>query len=503
MSSTCATHVVADPKNGVVTPVYSDRQVVRASDLTLDRASHAQELARMRRLMHGWGVVSGFEMIRDDEVLDTITLGPGYAVAPNGAEIFMPEPVQLTDLEKRIKALCAPGSEECEHLTEDAQMKARAEDVAAKAALGAWLIARPAFDESDPRAGVPQGCENPGNLQLPTRHCHMVRLELLCELPPELILKPPKCSEVEQYICLGPGRGEPVPNPYPGNLGDARDCIVLGYLHYGQITVDAITHLDVLGHGFTPFYLMRRTLLPTAVLQDYLHACVCTFLHARPAEEEAEEPDSDTPVGGGGFVIGRTARNWEEVYGDRWHLREDIEIIPGAEPELPDTGDIDPVPEYLEELIRRKEGLETAGIGGPEDFLRADVLDIVTATGMSPDVVLETKKEIALIESEWAIEDSGPAVSDNWRDFNVRMFDGGVSTNWNATETPAAFESVAEQPLLTRVAESPAVLEEAGLNGPKDVLEMGDRQLAITLGVSEGVARAIKTDMMRFTPVMG
>lgn len=51
--------ILAQAKNAVVTPLYFDRQVIQAEDLNLDRTSHDRELARMRRILHGWGVVAG------------------------------------------------------------------------------------------------------------------------------------------------------------------------------------------------------------------------------------------------------------------------------------------------------------------------------------------------------------------------------------------------------------------------------------------------------------
>ena len=125
-------HLLADPRNGVVTPVYSDRQVVRASDLTLDRESHDAALARMRRLLHGHGIVSGLVPEARETAPDEIRLSPGYAVAPSGAEIFLPEPVLLRDLAARIAAVCGPGGTPCEDVTEAAQRKARAARVAAE-----------------------------------------------------------------------------------------------------------------------------------------------------------------------------------------------------------------------------------------------------------------------------------------------------------------------------------------------------------------------------------
>ena len=482
------THVVADPKNGVVTPVYSDRQVVRASDLTLDRESHEAALARMRRLLHGWGIVSGFVPRVPEGEIDVLKLSPGYAVAPSGAEVFLPQEVTLTDLVDRIMKLCGPAEPDCGDITEEAQAKAKAARAAASATVGAWLIARPAFDPTDPRPGVPEGCENPGNMQLPTRHCHMIRLELLCTLPKEKILPQPRCAAVTPYICADVETGQTVPYPYPSDPGGVDDYVVIGYLRLVRKTEDALTHVKFLGFGVEPILEHRRFVLPNAVLQDWMQACLCPILRKKPDE-------TDTPANPGGG-----SRPWREF------LERADALSPGlvaVNPDiLPDDGVTDPPRELLRER-GRLEDLEAVGILGPEAFLRADIEDLVLKTGLPAETVLTFKKDIVASEALWKTEASAPAVSESWEDFSVVMFDGGVSNDWNATDTPAARDSVKEQPLLTSIAASPEVLKEKGLAGPADVLAVGDVALAEKLGVSVSEASAVKVDLMRFTGLMG
>src|SRR3954454_14094052 len=90
-------------KNGTNRPLHQDRQVLRASDLTLEQATQDQMLARARRHLHGWGVVSGFvPTVAESNVLQ---VGPGYGLTPLGDELFLPQQVALNDVITAL-ALC-------------------------------------------------------------------------------------------------------------------------------------------------------------------------------------------------------------------------------------------------------------------------------------------------------------------------------------------------------------------------------------------------------------
>lgn len=483
MTSQDCVHVLADPKNGVVTPLYSDRQVIRASDLTLDRASHDAALARMRRLLHGWGIVSGFDPVAMPSQ-DAVTLGAGYAVAPSGAEIFLPEPVVLKDLHSRVMLLCGPGDQGCEDITEAAQMSSLVRGIAASASLGAWLIARPATNAAEPRPGVPQGCENPGNMQLPTRLCHMVQLELLCELPPEKLLTVPTCAEVDPYVCGTGKQGQVLANPFPQPAADAEDYVVICYLQLRDGLVE-------------PVLQNRRTLLPVSVLQDWLRACVCPVVHA--PQPVVTPPDEDDPVLGEpprGPVVG-----WDVYIPD---IEPADRYVGGTAPDivLPDDGHTDPPPFIYRERDRIRR-MPRLGIDGPEKFMEMDVADIVILTGMSAATVLSIRQELVTSADLWVAETGEVPVSRTWDDFNSAMSGNGVSTRWGATDVAPVINSVKEQPFITRLVASPAELTAKGLDSPAAILAKDNAALADILGVSPEDAAAVKTDLMRFTPLMG
>ncbi|MEV4351507.1 hypothetical protein AB0J83_44190 [Actinoplanes sp. NPDC049596] len=169
---------IARAHNGIATPLYFDRQVVRADDLTLDRSSHDAELARIRGFLHGWGVVSGLVPAVTTAGVPRLTVSPGYGVTPPGEEVYLAEPVVVDgDIAALVRKHCGPGAPGCELTPAGAGREIEDADVIA------WLVARPVRTPSAPRAGVPAGCAHPASALSPTRACHGVSLELHCTAP--------------------------------------------------------------------------------------------------------------------------------------------------------------------------------------------------------------------------------------------------------------------------------------------------------------------------------
>src|SRR5712671_5006476 len=103
-------------RNGANRPLHQDRQVLRAGDLSLEQATQDAMLARARRYLHGWGVVSGFLPEVEDKAL---RIGPGYGVAPFGDELFLPEAVSLRDAAELAVTYCGPGAVGCAIIEEN------------------------------------------------------------------------------------------------------------------------------------------------------------------------------------------------------------------------------------------------------------------------------------------------------------------------------------------------------------------------------------------------
>jgi hypothetical protein len=421
--------------------------------------------------------VSGFVPTAEG---DRIKLTAGYAVAPSGAEIFMPDTVELGDMFARIMETCGPNSPGCDLISDEAKAAGQAKMKLASISAGAWLIARPASNESEPRAGVPQGCAHPGNVLLNTRRCHLVQLELICTLPDDKLIKPAQCDNVDGYVCVNPKFGELNPFPYPGAPGNEDDFVVLGYLSLTE-------------NGLNVSLPHRRAILPTSVLQDWMQSCVCPITHNIPEEVLPDTlPDESTPPDKG--------NTWTHYYYLEALLTEEV-VAEEINDLTPDIEFSKNVPFMARELARVKK-FPGFGIDGPETFLNMDVETLVVMTGLPGDDILKMKEELVATSERWATENTVLPVSTNWSEFNTTMAEAGVSTSWKSTETTAAKGSLSTPPLLTDVVTSSAELTEKGLTGPADVLSKSDAELAITLSITEVEASAIKTDMMRFVPIM-
>lgn len=250
---------IATSQNDVVTPLYFDRQIVRAADLMLDRASHDEELERMRRLLHGWGVVAGFAFLKTDTNKGMLVIGKGYGITPNGHEIYLTQSVELTELVKRLDECCGPDSAGCDIVDEAERL--RIAENHAKGFTEGWLVARPYHADSDYRAGVPDGCQHPANALLPARRCEGIRFDIVCTLGFPHVQTPKSCEELTEWMCKVPATGR-LPLPMPGKVADEDDFLVLAKIKI-EDGKQAITYED------------RRLRLPVSVIQDWVSACMC------------------------------------------------------------------------------------------------------------------------------------------------------------------------------------------------------------------------------------
>lgn len=278
MADTPKCEPLATSLNGVVTPLYFDRQIVRAEDLMLDRSSHDAELARMRRLLHGWGIVAGFALVRAEEETQTVTVTPGYGVTPNGNEVYLTQAVELPHLLESLQLCCGTGMPGCEIVDEDARKLA--EEMASYGWVQGWLIARPYHRDGDLRPGVAEGCGHPANALLPTRRCEGTTFDIVCSLPYPHIQDRLTCDTLTEWMCRTPEQGrEPLPLPAP--VADCDDYLVIGRVTFYERTFECT-------------YANRRPLLPVSLLQDWVTACMCGIdsprgvvagpAHAAPAE---------------------------------------------------------------------------------------------------------------------------------------------------------------------------------------------------------------------------
>nr|WP_298248520.1 hypothetical protein [uncultured Halomonas sp.] len=342
---------LAEARNGVVTPLYFDRQIIRAEDLTLDRASHDHELARMRRILHGWGVVAGLiPKIHDD----SLTLSGGYGITRTGAEIYLTEALTVTNIASRVWGCCGPGDVTCEaiSLEERRNGDARLET----GTVTAWLVARPTQATGSLRSGIAEECAHPANDLSPSRVYAGLSIGLLCELPPGFIPAKRDCKKLPPFFCDDPVAMLPMP-PEP----TAQDnLLVLGRIVAGPESA-----------MFTP--QDRRSVLPLSLLQDWLQSCRCQ------AQTDPDQP-SDTPEPGDADSV-------------IWDREPDLKLSDAADrlvgngfrrrrlpPEKPDTRPA--VPELLTDP-RIHEQLDRAGITTVGELFAIDNAKLAQTLGVT------------------------------------------------------------------------------------------------------------------------
>jgi hypothetical protein len=73
-------------------PRYFTGKLLTAEDLELEQRYHLERRRLLNRMLHGAGIVSGLGVTAGS---DSVTVGPGFALDPEGREILICEPRQL------------------------------------------------------------------------------------------------------------------------------------------------------------------------------------------------------------------------------------------------------------------------------------------------------------------------------------------------------------------------------------------------------------------------
>lgn len=276
--------------NGVTRPRYFDRQVVRAEDLTLEQQFRDRQARRLNRYLHGWGVVCGFTVEAKEEL---VKVGAGYAITPLGDEIYMSDAVKIDDLGELVEAAgCDCGKVDCEDpdvldpVPENGKV-AVGSSIEETAASGegstdkradtksVYLIARPQSHPADPRPAMPKGCGHPGNHMHPSRDCHKVCIEVVCELAPPHLPVEENCQILQSLICAPAGQ-RPV-LPMPPAVPDSANYVVIAELQFLRNRLLSVSPGP------------QRALLPVEVLQEWLR-CLCLGRGVREVLVTPTEP---------------------------------------------------------------------------------------------------------------------------------------------------------------------------------------------------------------------
>lgn len=93
---------------------YFSRQLITADDFTKDQHFYREKRRLHNRLLHGWGIVCGLE-VKSNKISGAplnVTICPGYALSPQGDEIYVPTEIQF-DLERCIVGQSSPCHSPC------------------------------------------------------------------------------------------------------------------------------------------------------------------------------------------------------------------------------------------------------------------------------------------------------------------------------------------------------------------------------------------------------
>ena len=465
---TCA--VLADPKNGVVTPLYFDRQVIRATDLTLDRASHDAELARMRRLMHGWGVVSGLIPTVEGSG-DIIHLSPGYGISPTGQEVFLSQEISLKEVRERMVACCAGQQPGCDLIDEKSMKKAKA--ISAETLITAWLIVRATSQDSTLRPGVPAGCAHPANALLPSRRCNGIQVELLCDLPDTRVLPTPECSDFTDYFCPSNKHPNGAMYPYPPLPGAVDDYLVLGRLQLFKQELQ-----------FHP--VNRRAVLPVSVMQDWLISCFCPLLDIpQPVPTPDPGPKPDTGFDWSTFLD----KLHDSGIAIEWQDRG-----PSPNPEFADLR----APPMVAESKELFESVSALGHIGPADFIKTKPKKLAEGLGVDPLLASSFQSDLARYARFWTGKRPKVA-SPSWKQLADLMAKSGITSEWSTADGVPEFEDLQTGPVLAKLIPDPSSLDDLGFNSPADLFGINTNVLAEKLNIGVELAQTIRGDLARFS----
>ena len=116
-------------------PLFAAGQTLTAADLTALQSYVAGKNRLHNRFLHGWGVVCGLEVVCDD-CEGSVTINPGYAIDPCGADIVVGQPTRF-DVVGAIRDCLIQGRPK----TGDCDPWLPPPDPGCKDALGYWCVA--------------------------------------------------------------------------------------------------------------------------------------------------------------------------------------------------------------------------------------------------------------------------------------------------------------------------------------------------------------------------
>jgi len=142
--------------NGLDRPLYFDRQLLQAEDLSLEQGFGDFRLALLARNCIGWGVAAGL-ILRIEAgggSAGALSVSPGYALTSMGREVYLPAEVRFDAIEALIRELCRD-MPDCTNVDAPGTGENRGSSVTA------WVIARIAEQDGGLRTSGQQHAPEP------------------------------------------------------------------------------------------------------------------------------------------------------------------------------------------------------------------------------------------------------------------------------------------------------------------------------------------------------
>jgi hypothetical protein len=239
------------PTQGALERVrYFPRQLLTADDMVTDQEYPREKMRRHNRYLHGWGTVCGLEVVAAStgDMPWRVKVTPGYALGPEGDEIYVGEPVHIDLARCGSGAVTDPCEPDLLHT--------------GGSAIGPTLFLAVKYAEcvAQPVRAMPAGCACGEEACEYSRIRDSFQIECLAELPPSHQPRPP-----EPLLCdLINGHRLPACPPRPAEPWVVLAQVTLPASPSTQVTDSSIDNITV-----------RRQIYSTAVLQEQLIACCC------------------------------------------------------------------------------------------------------------------------------------------------------------------------------------------------------------------------------------
>lgn len=255
-----------------VRPRYFSRQRLHAEDLALEQQYQDARHRRHTRMLHGWGMVCGGEVVLTTGASPTapgagptsrVRVQAGYGITPLGDEIIIPADLGELDITDLLTDAC-PSDDSCEL------------DGPTDGLHTLYLIARPRTVPCAVAPPLPPDCGHPGSDAEVSRLRDDVQFALIKTLSDVHTPGPLQCTTAQLLVC-----NDYIPTCPP--LASAAD----NYLVLARLVVVRALVLEI------QIFPWRRRLFSIALIQEHLR-CACLMPAATTAPPTTTSPPTTT-----------------------------------------------------------------------------------------------------------------------------------------------------------------------------------------------------------------